>query len=60
LHNDQAHDVEDAFHAFEDSEEGHALGNELDDLFQTLDDEVEVSDIPEHWEVDEYAMSTLM
>lgn len=47
--NDEWTGVAKAGEAFKHSKQGHALKSEVEDLFHALEDEVKVSDIPEHW-----------
>jgi len=48
----EAADLEHDFENFKHSEEGQALGQELHELDQALNEHVKVSDIPENWKED--------
>lgn len=49
LENGEFDDLEDAAEEFHDSEERELLKESVDDFFQTVEENVHVSDIPEEW-----------
>merc|ERR550537_1814430 len=49
LNNEEFGVVKEKLHKFHGSEERQLLEEEIKDVFEALDENVEVSDIPEHW-----------
>lgn len=54
LNNKQAHSVKRRAKSFEHSAEGKALKHDLENFGKALHDNIEVTDVPEHWKKDMY------